>query len=62
MLFAGLAMIRWTREGGSRPLLPVFTIVMVTLRDLVFWGDPRFHFAHSGILPLGGLGARNAVR
>ncbi len=44
LLFAGLAMVRWVRERGSRPLLPVFTIVVVTLGYMVFWGDARFHF------------------
>lgn len=44
LVFAGLAMIRWAREGGSKPLLPVLTIGIVTLGYLVFWGDPRFHF------------------
>ncbi|MCH8852586.1 MAG: hypothetical protein IID41_08005, partial [Planctomycetes bacterium] len=44
LAFAGLAMIRWAREGGSKPLLPVLTIGIVTLGYLVFWGDPRFHF------------------
>ena len=43
-LFAGLAMMRWAREGGSKPLLPVLSIGIVTLGYLVFWGDPRFHF------------------
>lgn len=44
LVLAGLAMVRWAREGGSRPLLPVLTIVIVTLGYVVFWGDPRFHF------------------
>ena len=44
LVFAGLAVIRWAREGGSRPLLPALTIGIVTLGYLVFWGDPRFHF------------------
>ena len=44
LVFAGLALIRWAREGGSRPLLPALTIGIVTLGYLVFWGDPRFHF------------------
>ena len=44
LVFAGLAMMRWARGGGSKPLLPVLSIGIVTLGYLVFWGDPRFHF------------------
>ncbi len=44
LVFAGLAMIHWVRRGGSKPLLPVLTIIIVTLGYVAFWGDPRFHF------------------
>ena len=44
LVFAGAAIIRWAREGGSKPLLPALTIGIVTLGYLAFWGDPRFHF------------------
>jgi len=44
LVLAGLAMIRWAREDGSKPLLPVLTIVIVTLGYVAFWADPRFHF------------------
>ncbi len=44
LALAGLAMVRWARQGGSKPLLPALTIGIVTLGYLVFWGDPRFHF------------------
>ena len=44
LALAGLAVIRWARVGGSKPVLPVLTIGIVTLGYVVFWGDPRFHF------------------
>jgi 4-amino-4-deoxy-L-arabinose transferase-like glycosyltransferase len=43
LVLAGLAMVRWARDGGSRPLLPVLTIGVVTLGYAAFWADPRFH-------------------
>lgn len=67
LALAGLAMLRWAREGGARPLLPVLAIATVTLAYVAFWGDPRFHYPLMPVFcllagwALAGLSARNTV-
>ncbi|MEX0785715.1 MAG: glycosyltransferase family 39 protein [Dehalococcoidia bacterium] len=43
LTLSGVAMVRWVRERGSRPILPVLAIGVVTLGYVAFWGDARFH-------------------
>ena len=45
LFVAALALVRWWREGGEGPLLPLLPIAVLTAGHVVlFFGAPRYHF------------------
>ncbi len=45
LFIAALALVRWRREGGQGPLVPLLVIAVLTAGHIVlFFGSPRYHF------------------